>query len=209
MTELWKLTANELAPLIADRRISVKDTIASVLERIEAVNPAVNSIVQRMDEHALAAAEAAETALARGDAPGPLTGIAVTIKVNIDEAGFATTNGLRSQSGLVAEVDSPVVANLRKAGAIVVGRTNTPAFSLRWFTRNSLHGATTNPRDPILTPGGRPAAPGLRLRRAWGRSAMAPILPGRSDTRPMPAACTACAHRSGGFPPSTRLQEIG
>jgi amidase len=145
MTELWKLTANELVPLIAERRISVKDTIASVLERIEAVNPAVNSIVQRMDEQALAAAEAADTALARGEAPGPLTGIAVTIKVNIDEAGFATTNGLRSQAGLVAE----------------------------------------------------------------GRSAMAPILPGRSDTRPMPAACTACARRSGEFPPSTRLQEIG
>lgn len=168
MTELWKLTASELAPLIAARRISVKDAVASVLQRIEAVNPALNSIVQRMDAQALADAEAADSALARGEAAGPLTGVAVTIKVNVDAAGFATTNGLRSQAGLVAEVDSPVVANLRKAGAIIVGRTNTPAFSLRWFTRNSLHGATKNPRDQSLTPGGSSGGAGAAVASGMG-----------------------------------------
>lgn len=168
MTELWKLTANELVPLIAERRVSVTEAVASVLERIEAVNPSLNSIVQRMDEQALEASAAADTALARGEAPGPLTGVAVTIKVNVDQTGFATTNGLRRQAGLVAEVDSPVVANLRKAGAIIVGRTNTPAFSLRWFTRNSLHGATTNPRDPALTPGGSSGGAGAAVASGMG-----------------------------------------
>lgn len=78
----------------------------------------------------------------------------VTTKENVDQAGFPTTNGLRIQRDLVAERDNPVVANLRKAGAVFIGRTNTPAFSLRWFTRNSLRGATYNPRNPAITPGG-------------------------------------------------------
>ncbi|RID90288.1 amidase [Gemmobacter lutimaris] len=168
MTELWKLTASELAPLIAGRQISVKEAIASVLERIDAVNPALNSIVQRMDEQALATAEAADISLAHGEVPGPLTGIAVTIKVNVDQAGFATTNGLRTQAGLGAEVDSPVVANLRKAGAIIVGRTNTPAFSLRWFTSNSLHGSTKNPRNQCLTPGGSSGGAGAAVASGMG-----------------------------------------
>lgn len=154
MTDLWKLTASDLVPLIAARRISVTEAVSAALARIDAVNPALNAIVQRMDDEALAAARAADARLAQGEAPGPLTGVAVTVKVNVDQAGQATTNGLRTQAGLVAERDNPVVANLRKAGAIVVGRTNTPAFSLRWFTRNGLHGATLNPRDPALTPGG-------------------------------------------------------
>jgi amidase len=80
--------------------------------------------------------------------------VPVTIKVNADQAGYVTTNGLRLQKDLVAQHDSPVVANLRRAGAVLLGRTNTPAFSLRWFTRNSLHGHTKNPRDPSITPGG-------------------------------------------------------
>jgi len=83
-----------------------------------------------------------------------MAGIPVTVKVNADQAGFATTNGLRLQRDLIATDDSPVVANLRRAGAIIIGRTNTPAFSLRWFTRNLVHGETVNPRDPALTPGG-------------------------------------------------------
>ena len=78
----------------------------------------------------------------------------VTIKVNVDQQGYATTNGLRSQAQLIAHSDSPVVENLLSAGALLVGRTNTPAFSYRWFTSNLLHGATRNPRDASLTPGG-------------------------------------------------------
>ena len=78
----------------------------------------------------------------------------MTVKVNVDQIGRATTNGLRLQKDLIASKDNPVVANLRKAGAVIIGRTNTPAFSLRWFTRNSLHGHTKNPVTPKITPGG-------------------------------------------------------
>jgi len=83
-----------------------------------------------------------------------LGGVPITVKVNVDQAGFATTNGVRLQRDLVAQSNSPVVDNLRKAGAVIVGRTNTPAFSYRWFTTNLLHGDTKNPRDPSITPGG-------------------------------------------------------
>ncbi|MCQ4438587.1 amidase family protein, partial [Clostridioides difficile] len=67
-------------------------------------------------------------------------------------AGCATTNGVRTFSDLIAHEDSPVTANLRKAGAIVIGRSNAPAFSYRWFTDNDLHGRTSNPWDASLPP---------------------------------------------------------
>ncbi|HWX50362.1 MAG TPA: amidase family protein [Roseomonas sp.] len=154
MTELWRLQASEIAARVAAREISAREVAQAALDRLAAVNPAINAVVQEMPEQALAAAEAVDAALARGEAVGPLAGVPVTIKVNADQAGFATTNGLRIQQDLIATEDNPVVANLKRAGAVVVGRTNTPAFSLRWFTRNSLHGHTKNPRNPKLTPGG-------------------------------------------------------
>ncbi len=148
------LTASALAHLIRTRQLSAVEAAQATLARIDRLNPSLNAIVQRMDDQALAAAHAVDAALSRGEDPGPLAGVPVTVKVNIDQQGQATTNGLRIQSDLVATEDSPPVANLRRAGAVIVGRTNTPAFSLRWFTRNSLHGATKNPAFPGLTPGG-------------------------------------------------------
>ncbi|MFN5996022.1 MAG: amidase family protein, partial [Paracoccaceae bacterium] len=148
------LTASALADLIRSRQISAEEATRATLARIDRLNPGVNAIVQRMDDQALDQARAVDAQLARGEDPGPLAGVPVTVKVNIDQAGYATTNGLRIQKDLIADDDSPPVANLRRAGAIIVGRTNTPAFSLRWFTRNSLHGATRNPAFPGLTPGG-------------------------------------------------------
>ncbi|MFN3281707.1 MAG: amidase family protein, partial [Tabrizicola sp.] len=148
------LSATALADLIRARQLSAVEAVQATLARIDRLNPALNAIVQRMDDQALAAARAIDAKIARGEDPGPLAGVPVTVKVNIDQAGFATTNGLKIQSDLIAAEDSPPVANLRRAGAVIVGRTNTPAFSLRWFTRNSLHGATRNPAFPGLTPGG-------------------------------------------------------
>ena len=148
------LTASALAALIRSRQLSAEEATKATLARIDRLNPALTAIVQRRDEDALAEARALDARLAKGEDPGPLGGVPVTVKVNIDQAGFATTNGLRIQANLIATEDSPPVANLRRAGAVIVGRTNTPAFSLRWFTRNALHGATRNPAFPALTPGG-------------------------------------------------------
>jgi amidase len=114
----------------------------------------INAVIAEMPQQALEAADLIDHKLARGEDPGLLAGVPVTVKVNIDQAGFATTNGLRIQQALIAQTDSPVVSSLRKSGAIIIGRTNTPAFSLRWFTRNSIHGHTRNPVNKNLTPGG-------------------------------------------------------
>lgn len=152
--ELWRLSATEMAALVARRDVSSKELIQSNLKRMEEVNPRLNAIVDVLADSALEGAAAADAAIGRGEALGPLHGVPVTVKVNVDMAGFATTNGVTAFKDLVASDDSPVVANLRKAGAIIIGRSNAPAFSYRWFTDNDLYGRTLNPWDAGLTPGG-------------------------------------------------------
>lgn len=152
--ELWRWSAADLARAIASKEISSRQAVQSALERIERVNPALNAIVQVLAEEALAAADTADAAVRAGYRLGPLHGVPVTTKVNVDQRGCATTNGVVEFRNVIATDDSPVVANLRKAGAIIVGRTNTPAFSHRWFTDNDFHGATYNPWGKGLTPGG-------------------------------------------------------
>ena len=154
MTELWRKPATEIAALVKARKVSALEVTESALSRLGGVNPAINAVVAEFPEEARAEARKLDEALARSEDAGPLAGVPVTIKINVDQAGHATTNGLRLQRDLRARVDNPVVANLRKAGAVIIGRTNTPAFSLRWFTRNSLHGHTRNPWNSAITPGG-------------------------------------------------------
>jgi amidase len=151
---LWQWPAHQLADAIRGGAVSAREAVAATLERVQAVNPALNAIVDAMDAQALAEADAADAARRRGEVLGPLHGVPVTVKVNVDCAGRATTNGVVAFKDQVAAEDSPVVANLRRAGAIVIGRTNTPAFSVRWFTENDLHGRTLNPWSKAHTPGG-------------------------------------------------------
>ena len=154
MTEIWRLSASRVATLIAQRKLSATEAAQSALARLDSVNPRLNAVVDWRADEVLARARFIDAALARGENPGPLAGVPVTVKVNIDQVGFATTNGVTLQKDLVAESNSPVVDNLLGAGAVIVGRTNTPAFSYRWFTSNRLHGTTLNPRNAELTPGG-------------------------------------------------------
>ena len=125
-----------------------------MLARLHKVNPAINAVVRVLEEEARTAAATADAARARGHALPPLHGVPVTTKVNVDQAGLPTDNGVVPLKDFIAREDSPVVANLKHAGAIIVGRTNAPAFSMRIFTDNALHGRTLNPRDPSVTPGG-------------------------------------------------------
>ena len=154
MTDLWRLSATDLAALVRRRDVSAREAALDALARLDAVNPAINAVVEHRPETTLAEADAVDAAIARGEHPGPLAGVPVTIKVNTDQAGFATTNGVALQKDMVAQANNPVVDNLLLAGAVTLGRTNAPAFSYRWFTNNRLHGATRNPRDPARTPGG-------------------------------------------------------
>ena len=154
MTELWRLTASEIAARIRAGAFSAREAALDGLARLEAVNPALNAVVDCRPDDTLAQADAVDARIARGEEPGVLAGVPVTVKVNTDQAGFATTNGVTLMRGVMAAENNPVVDNLLRAGAVILGRTNTPAFSYRWFTNNLLHGATKNPRDPALTPGG-------------------------------------------------------
>lgn len=154
MGELWRTDAVELAFAIRTKQVSSREVVQATLDRVQDVNPSINAIVECRPEEALKAADEADAAVKRGDDLPPLHGVPVTTKVNVDQAGYATTDGVVAFKDNVAESDSPVVSKLRKAGAIFVGRTNTPAFSSRWFTDNDLHGRTINPVNPELTPGG-------------------------------------------------------
>ncbi len=154
MSDLWRLSAVELAARIRKREVSAREAAQSALDRLDAVNPAINAVVDHRPDDVLAQAAQVDAMLARGEDPGPLAGVPVTVKINVDQAGYATTNGVNLQKDVIAEENSPVVDNLLRAGAVILGRTNTPAFSLRWFTGNALHGDTLNPRNPALTPGG-------------------------------------------------------
>lgn len=154
MSDLWRLSATELASRIRNRDVSAVEAAHSALARLDAANPALNAVIDHRPDDVLAQAAAVDAALARGEEAGVLAGVPITVKVNVDQAGYATTNGVTLQKALIATENSPVVDNLRRAGAVILGRTNTPAFSLRWFTGNRLHGDTHNPRNPALTPGG-------------------------------------------------------
>lgn len=154
MAELWRRTAAWTARAVKRKEVSAAEVAQSHLARLGQVNPVLNAVVQDCTEVALQAAQVVDDKIAAGEEMGLLAGVPVTTKVNVDQAGFATTNGLKLQKNAVAEQDNPVVANLRNAGGVIVGRTNTPAFSVRWFTKNDLHGQTLNPRNAAITPGG-------------------------------------------------------
>ncbi len=154
MNDIWRLSATDLASNIRSRKISAREATQAALARLDAVNPLINAVVAHKPEESLAQADAIDATIKKGGDAGILAGVPITVKVNVDQTGFATTNGVKLQRDLIAKTNSPVVDNLLKAGTIIVGRTNTPAFSYRWFTTNLLHGDTKNPRDPSITPGG-------------------------------------------------------
>ncbi|MFO1284614.1 MAG: amidase family protein [Burkholderiales bacterium] len=151
---LWRWDGARIALSVAARRVSAREVVEACIARMRAVDPALNSVTVDLSEQALADAERLDAAIARGEPAGPLAGVPVTIKENVDQAGLPTPNGVVAYRDLVATEDSPVVANLKRAGAIVVGRTNTPAFSFRLDTVNDLRGRTHNPWRRGVTPGG-------------------------------------------------------
>ena len=154
MNELWRKGAVELAAMIRDREVSSREVVQAHLDRIEAVNPHLNAIVRLLADQALAAADAADLAVADGARLGPLHGVPFTVKENIDVAGTPTTHAIPALAEAVASVDAPQVERLRTAGAIPLGRTNLPDFGLRVHTDSFLHGLTRNPWNPQRTAGG-------------------------------------------------------
>lgn len=152
-TDLWRMSATELAQAIRSRRASSREVVESHLRRIDAVNPAINAVTVVLREQALEAAEAADRAVAGVDDLPPLHGVPFTTKENIDLAGTPTTHGVRARADAYPVVDAPIVKRLRAAGAIPIGRTNLPDFAISWHCDSELRGATVNPWDRSRTPG--------------------------------------------------------
>lgn len=153
-TELWRWDAVDLARAIRTGAISSREAVGACLDRMAAVNSKLNAVTVALADHALRGADAADAAVKRGDTLGPLHGVPVTVKENVDQEGCATANGVVAFKDMIAKSDSPPVANWKAAGAVIIGRTNAPAFSLRWDTDNALRGRTFNPWSKGHTPGG-------------------------------------------------------
>jgi amidase len=169
-------TATELARRIRAREISVTEVVQAHLARIERVNPKVNAIVTLTAERALAEARSKDAALARGEAAGPLFGLPVAHKDLVPTKGIRTTFGSLIYHDHVPEQDALLVERLRAAGAITIGKTNTPEFGAGSQTFNEVFGRTLNPYDPTKTCGG--SSGGAAVALACG---MVPIADG-SDT---------------------------
>jgi aspartyl-tRNA(Asn)/glutamyl-tRNA(Gln) amidotransferase subunit A len=152
-TELFYSDATKLAELIRAREVSPVEVMKAHLDRIEAVNPKLNAVVTISDD-ALQSARIAEAAVQRGDELGPLHGVPFTVKDSIDTAGVLTQRGTPIFRGRTPDTDATSVARLKKAGGILLAKTNLPEFSYGIESDNLLTGRTNNPWNLDLTPGG-------------------------------------------------------
>ena len=167
-SDLWRLSATETVRRIRAGDITAEDAVSSAIARMNDVNPGLNAIVEDLSAEALERARDLDKAVANGAEPGPLHGVPVTIKVNVDQTGHATTNGIPALKDAIAPANAPVVDNLLKAGAVVIGRTNTPEFSFRADTDNPLHGRTKNPWGDHVSPGGSSGGAGSAVMAGMG-----------------------------------------
>ncbi len=147
-------SASAIAQAIRDQQVSVKDVVEAHLDRIAAVNPSLNAVVQLASERALDEARAADQAVLSGGVLGPLHGVPITIKDSLDTEGVISTGGTKGRETYVPQEDATVVARLRAAGAILLGKTNTPELTLAGETNNLIYGQTNNPYHLSRTPGG-------------------------------------------------------
>ena len=152
--ELCFTPAVELARRLHARELSARELLDAYLDRIGRVNPALNAIVTLADEQAARQAAEADKAAVRGAALGPLHGLPIAVKDLADTAGIRTTYGSPLFADHVPDADAPHVAALRSAGAVIIGKTNTPEFGAGSQTFNPVFGVTRNPWNPLLTPGG-------------------------------------------------------
>lgn len=213
---LWTRTATELGELYRSGAATPAAVLVAVLERLEAVNPAINAVITLDLAGARAAAEASALRWRNGTPLGPLDGVPLTIKDNLFVGGLRATWGSLLYADHVAPQDDLPVARLRAAGAIIVGKTNTPELALAGYTDNRVFGPSGNPWAPHLTPGGSSGGAvaavaagigplaiatdaGGSIRRPAGHTGVAGIKPG-----------TGRVPRRYGFPPLAQdLQVIG
>ncbi|MEO0381373.1 MAG: amidase [Pseudomonadota bacterium] len=168
MTEkvpLWQWSAVQITKATQSGSLSALEVTDAAIARMEEVNPDLNAVVESLADAARAEAKALD---ASEDPKGPLHGVPVTIKINVDQKGHATSNGVPAFKDVIAPGDAPVVRNLKAAGAVVIGRTNTPEFSFRADTDNPLFGRTHNPWGRHVSPGGSSGGAGSAVMAGIG-----------------------------------------
>ncbi len=174
MDDLCFVSACDLAAMIRTKQVSAREVMAAHLDRIARVNPTINAIVAMLDEdRCLALAAAADERAANGDTPGPLHGLPIAFKDLQPAVGFPWTRGSPIYRDAMPAEDSILVDRLRRAGAIAIGKTNTPEFGMGSHTFNRVYGTTRNPFDPTKSAGGSSGGAGAAL-----ASGMLPIADG-------------------------------
>ncbi len=154
MSDLTFLPAVEMALLVRERKISPVELANAHLSKIERLNPLLNAYVEVHPDLVLEQARAAEKTAAHDDTVGPLHGVPLSIKSSVEVAGMKCEAGTRLREGVRATQDAPLVSRLKRAGAIILGTTNTPELLMAWETDNSLYGRTNNPWNVAYTAGG-------------------------------------------------------
>jgi amidase len=157
--QLWTYSAIDLAAMISTRQVTSREVIDAHLDRIAAVNPELNAITVEMAEAAQAAADDADA----GEPTGPLHGVPISIKENIDQVGYPTTQGVAAFAEAMPPANAPTLQSLLDAGAIPIGRTNMPELGLRVSTDNEFRGLTRNPHDFERTAGGSSGGEGSAI----------------------------------------------
>jgi len=164
VSELTECTGRELAAMIRARKVSARDVMAAHLARVARRNPTLNAIVAKLDDDdCLALADEADRKLARGEHVGPLHGLPWAFKDLEDAVGFPNTAGSPIFRDRMPATDSPLVALLRSAGVIPIGKTNVPEFGMGSHTYNNVYGTTLNPWDSTKTAGGSSGGAGAAL----------------------------------------------
>ncbi len=166
--DIWRLSATEIAARTRTGDLGAEEAVAASIMRMHAVNPHLNAVVADLSIEAMERARDLDSARANGAEPGPLFGVPVTIKVNVDQQGHATTNGVVALKDVIAPANAPLVDSLHRAGAVVIGRTNTPEFSFRADTDNPLYGRTHNPWGDHVSPGGSTGGGGAAVMAGIG-----------------------------------------
>ena len=159
MSELWQLSAHDQVQLVQSREVTATEVAQSHLKRISQVNPQLNAMTLVDEERVLQDAALIDN----GQKSGPLAGAVLTTKINTDHAGYPTDNGMKVLADATAVSTVAQIQGLEESGAMMIGRTNSPAFALRVHTGNQLHGETLNPFDASVTPGGSSGGAGVAL----------------------------------------------
>jgi len=202
--DLWRWDAVDLAAAIRTRRISSHEATRAVLERLAAVNPVLNAVTVLLADQALAAADRADAAVRRGDALGPLHGVPVTIKENIDQEGVATPNGVPAFKDLVAKSDSPPVRTGGARAPSSSAAPTRPRSVCAGTPTTSCAAAPTTRGIARAPPAAAAAAPPPRSPSASRRSPTATTSAARSAIPPIAAASRASGRRSAACRPTTR-----